>query len=220
MINAGVKPNVNASNNISGTTSSTTQSSSSHAANSSSTTQSSSSSSANSSSITQSNNSSSSSSIDYEKGVVNSDGTTNYDAAINQKGLWDGKLQEQGTTSDSFYDTAAQEQWQKDHPNADTIGETYSDGSTSQVPNYAGDDSLYKNNECPQMTQEQLDETNKSMQNKIDPSKTFGNGIQWVSSDYQGEVVGSQTITVDNPVNTPYEDYTEHTAQIDANVVN
>lgn len=97
-------------------------------------------------------------------------------------------------------------------------GQTYSDGSTSQTPVYSGQDDM-ENAARPQMSQQQLDDTNAAMQKNVDASQTFGNGIQWVSSDYQGEVAGTQKITVDNPVNTPYENYTDHAGQIDANVV-
>ena len=69
------------------------------------------------------------------------------------------------------------------------------------------------------MSQSQLNDANTAMQKNINASQTFGNGIQWVSSDYKGEVTGTQPVTVDNPVNTPYESYTNHTGQIDANVV-
>lgn len=93
-----------------------------------------------------------------------------------------------------------------------------SQGSSSQTPVYSGQDDM-ENAARPQMSQQQLDDTNAAMQKNVDASQTFGNGIQWVSSDYQGEVAGTQKITVDNPVNTPYENYTDHAGQIDANVV-
>lgn len=156
-------------------------------------------------------------SVDYEKGVVNSDGTTNYDAAKNQQGPWTDK---DSTNKDDFGNSDASKAWQDAHPNAEMTGQTYADGSTSQTPVYAGDDDPFENKERPQMTDQQLQDANQEMQNNIDASKTFGNGIQWVSSDYQGEVTGSQQITVDNPVDTPYENYGQHAGQIDAGVVN
>ena len=160
--------------------------------------------------------SSTASSQDYQKGVVNSDGTTNYQAAINQKGPWQG----QSTTTDKFGNSPAEQTWLKNHPNAQTTGQTYADNSVDQVPVYANaKNDSYENTDRPQMSQSQLNDTNTAMQKNINASQTFGNGIQWVSSDYKGEVTGTQPVTVDNPVNTPYESYTNHTGQIDANVV-
>ena len=160
--------------------------------------------------------SSTASSQDYQKGVVNSDGTTNYQAAINQKGPWQG----QSTTTDKFGNSPAEQTWLKNHPNAQTTGQTYADNSVDQVPVYANaKNDSYENTDRPQMSQSQLNNTNTAMQKNINASQTFGNGIQWVSSDYKGEVTGTQPVTVDNPVNTPYESYTNHTGQIDANVV-
>ena len=160
--------------------------------------------------------SSTTSSQDYQKGVVNSDGTTNYQAAINQKGPWQG----QSTTTDKFGNSPAEQTWLKNHPNAQTTGQTYADNSVDQVPVYANaKNDSYENTDRPQMSQSQLNDTNTAMQKNINASQTFGNGIQWVSSDYKGEVTGTQPVTVDNPVNTPYESYTNHTGQIDANVV-
>ena len=156
------------------------------------------------------------SSQDYQKGVVNSDGTTNYQAAINQKGPWQG----QSTTTDKFGNSPAEQTWLKNHPDAQTTGQTYADNSVDQVPVYANaKNDSYENTDRPQMSQSQLNDTNTAMQKNINASQTFGNGIQWVSSDYKGEVTGTQPVTVDNPVNTPYESYTNHTGQIDANVV-
>lgn len=158
----------------------------------------------------------SSSSTNYEKGVVNSDGTTNYQAAINQKGPWDG----QSTTADDFGRSQAEQTWLRDHPNAKMTGQTYADNSTTQTPVYANaNDDPYENVDRPQMSQSQLNDANQAMQKNINASQTFGNGIQWVSSDYKGEVVGTQSATVDNPVNTPYENYANHAGQIDANVI-
>ena len=160
--------------------------------------------------------SSTASSQDYQKGVVNSDGTTNYQAAINQKGPWQG----QSTTTDKFGNSPAEQTWLKNHPNAQTTGQTYADNSVDQVPVYANaKNDSYENTDRPQMSQSQLNDTNTAMQKNINASQTFGNGIQWVSSDYKGEVTGTQPVTVDNPVNTPYESYTNHAGQIDANVV-
>ena len=158
----------------------------------------------------------SSSSTNYEKGVVNSDGTTNYQAAINQKGPWDG----QSITADDFGRSQAEQTWLRDHPNAKMTGQTYADNSTTQTPVYANaNDDPYENVDRPQMSQSQLNDANQAMQKNINASQTFGNGIQWVSSDYKGEVVGTQSATVDNPVNTPYENYANHAGQIDANVI-
>ena len=157
---------------------------------------------------------SSSQTPDYNNGVVNADGTTNYQAAMNQQGPWDG----QSTSTDDFGRSQAEQTWKENHPGAQMTGQTYSDGSTSQTPVYSGQDDM-ENAARPQMSQQQLDDTNATMQKNVDASQTFGNGIQWVSSDYQGEVAGTQKITVDNPVNTPYENYTDHAGQIDANVV-
>ena len=160
--------------------------------------------------------SSTASSQDYQKGVVNSDGTTNYQAAINQKGPW----QDQSTTTDKFGNSPAEQTWLKNHPNAQTTGQTYADNSVDQVPVYANaKNDSYENTDRPQMSQSQLNDANTAMQKNINASQTFGNGIQWVSSDYKGEVTGTQPVTVDNPVNTPYESYTNHAGQIDANVV-
>lgn len=160
--------------------------------------------------------SSTASSQDYQKGVVNSDGTTNYQAAINQKGPWQG----QSTTADKFGNSPAEQTWLRAHPNAKMTGQTYADNSAAQVPVYSNaqnDD--FENTDRPQMSQSQLNDANTAMQKNINASQTFGNGIQWVSSDYKGEVTGTQPATVDNPVNTPYESYTNHVGQIDANVV-
>ena len=160
--------------------------------------------------------SSTASSQDYQKGVVNSDGTTNYQAAINQKGPWQG----QSTTTDKFGNSPAEQTWLKNHPDAQTTGQTYADNSVDQVPVYANaKNDSYENTDRPQMSQSQLNDANTAMQKNINASQTFGNGIQWVSSDYKGEVTGTQPVTVDNPVNTPYESYTNHAGQIDANAV-
>ena len=69
------------------------------------------------------------------------------------------------------------------------------------------------------MSQQQLTDANTEMQKDVNASQTFGNGIQWVSSDYQGQVVGTRYVGADNPVNTPYENYGNHTGQIIANNV-
>ena len=159
--------------------------------------------------------SSTASSQDYQKGVVNSDGTTNYQAAINQKGPWQG----QSTTADKFGNSPAEQTWLKNHPDAQTTGQTYADNSVDQVPVYANaKNDSYENTDRPQMSQSQLNDANTAMQKNINASQTFGNGIQWVSSDYKGEVTGTQPATVDNPVNTPYESYTNHVGQIEANL--
>ena len=169
-----------------------------------------------SSSTVSSQTSSTSSSVDYNKGVVNADGTVNYQAAINQKGPWN----DQSTNADQFGNSPAEQTWLRAHPNAKMTGQTYADNSVAQVPVYSNaqnDD--FENTDRPQMSQSQLNDANTAMQKNINASQTFGNGIQWVSSDYKGEVTGTQPATVDNPVNTPYESYTNHVGQIDANVV-
>lgn len=161
---------------------------------------------------------SSSQTPDYNDGVVNADGTVNYQAAMNQQGPWDGQSSTPGSASNDFYDSAAEQSWEQNHPGVQMTNQGYSDGSNSRTPVYSGQDT-HENAARPQMSQQQLDDTNAAMQKNVDASQTFGNGIQWVSSDYQGEVAGTQKITVDNPVNTPYENYTDHAGQIDANVV-
>ena len=169
-----------------------------------------------SSSTASSQTSSTASSVDYNKGVVNADGTVNYQAAINQKGPWN----DQSTNADQFGNSPAEQTWLRAHPNAKMTGQTYADNSVAQVPVYSNaqnDD--FENTDRPQMSQSQLNDANTAMQKNINASQTFGNGIQWVSSDYKGEVTGTQPATVDNPVNTPYESYTNHVGQIDANVV-
>lgn len=161
---------------------------------------------------------SSSQTPDYNDGVVNADGTVNYQAAMNQQGPWDGQSSTPGSASNDFYDSAAEQSWEQNHPGVQMTNQGYSDGSNSRTPVYSGQDT-HENAARLQMSQQQLDDTNAAMQKNVDASQTFGNGIQWVSSDYQGEVAGTQKITVDNPVNTPYENYTDHAGQIDANVV-
>lgn len=162
------------------------------------------------------NSSSQASSSSNEQNVVNADGTTNYQAAMNQKGSWNG----QSTKADQFGNSPAEQTWLKAHPNAKMTGQTYADNSAAQVPVYSNaKNDPYENADRPQMTQQQLNDANTAMQKNINASQTFGNGIQWVSSDYKGEVTGTQPVTVDNPVNTPYQDYASHAGQIDANVV-
>ena len=145
---------------------------------------------------------------------LSENGTTNYQAAMNQQGPWD----DQSTSADYFGRSQAEQTWLKDHPGAQMTGQTYADNSTSQTPVYSGQGD-FENEARPQMSQQQLDETNQKFQQDTDASQTFGNGIQWVSSDYKGEVVGTQSATIDNPVNTPYENYTDHAAQIDSNSI-
>lgn len=160
--------------------------------------------------------SSQASSSSNDQNVVNADGTTNYQAAMNQKGSWNG----QSTNADQFGNSPAEQTWLKAHPNAKMTGQTYADNSAAQVPVYSNaKNDPYENADRPQMTQQQLNDANTAMQKNINAPETFGNGIQWVSSDYNGEVTGTQPVTVDNPVNTPYQDYASHAGQIDANVV-
>ena len=155
---------------------------------------------------------------DYDKGVVNSDGTVNYQAAMNQKGPWDNQSSQPGTAQNSFYDSAAEEAWEKAHPGAKMTDQGYSDGSDSRVPVYSGQDHL-ESQARPELSQSQLNQANQTMQKNVNASQTFGNGIQWVSSDYKGEVVGTRYVGGDNPVNTPYQNYANHTGEIAANNV-
>ena len=155
---------------------------------------------------------------DYNKGVVNSDGTVNYQAAMNQKGPWDSKSSQPGTAQNSFYDSAAEEAWEKAHPGVKMTDQGYSDGSDSRVPVYSGENTL-ESGARPELSQSQLDQVNQTMQKNVNASQTFGNGIQWVSSDYKGEVVGTRYVGGDNPVNTPYQNYADHTGEIAANNV-
>ena len=161
---------------------------------------------------------STSSSVDYNKGVVNADGTVNYQAAMNQKGPWDNQSSQPGTAQNSFYDSAAEEAWEKAHPGAKMTDQGYSDGSDSRVPVYSGQDHL-ESQARPELSQSQLNQANQTMQKNVNASQTFGNGIQWVSSDYKGEVVGTRYVGGDNPVNTPYQNYANHTGEIAANNV-
>lgn len=170
------------------------------------------------SSSTQTPAASTSSSVDYNKGVVNSDGTVNYQAAINQKGPWDNQSSAPGTASNHFYDSAAEQTWAEDHPGARLEGQGYSDGKGSSVPVYAGQDTL-ETGARPELSQSQLNDANNQMQKNVNASQTFGNGIQWVSSDYKGQVVGTRYVGTDNPVNTPYQNYGNHTGEIIANNV-
>ena len=171
-----------------------------------------------SSSTASSQASSTASSVDYNKGVVNSDGTVNYQAAINQKGPWDNQSSAPGTASNHFYDSAAEQTWAEDHPGARLEGQGYSDGKGSSVPVYAGQDTL-ETGARPELSQSQLNDANNQMQKNVNASQTFGNGIQWVSSDYKGQVVGTRYVGTDNPVNTPYQNYGNHTGEIIANNV-
>ena len=155
---------------------------------------------------------------DYDKDVVNANGTVNYQAAINQKGPWDNKSSQPGTAQNSFYDSAAEETWEKDHPGVKMTDQGYSDGSDSRVPVYSGQDHL-ESQARPELSQSQLNQANQTMQKNVNASQTFGNGIQWVSSDYKGEVVGTRYVGGDNPVNTPYQNYADHTGEIAANNV-
>ena len=113
---------------------------------------------------------------------------------MNQKGSWDG----QSTNADQFGNSPAEQTWLKAHPNAKMTGQTYADNSAAQVPVYSNtQNDTYENADRPQMTQQQLNDANTAMQKNINASQTFGNGIQWVSSDYNGEVTGTQPVTVD-----------------------
>ena len=167
-----------------------------------------------SSSTASSQASSTSSSIDYNKGVVNSDGTVNYQAAVNQKGPWQGK----SATPNAQGQSPAEQEWLKDHPGARMSGSQYADGSENEVPVYANNQN--DDIDRPAMTQQQLQDANTQMQKNINAPETFGNGIQWVSSDYKGEVTGTVTpVNATNPEQTPYEPYANTVGRVDANIV-
>lgn len=167
-----------------------------------------------SSSTASSQASSTSSSIDYNKGVVNSDGTVNYQAAINQKGPWQGM----DSTPNAQGQSPAEQEWLKDHPGARMAGSQFADGSENQVPVYANNQN--DDIDRPAMTQQQLQDANTQMQKNINAPETFGNGIQWVSSDYKGEVTGTQVQGWGtNPEQTPYEPYANTVGRVDANIV-
>lgn len=167
-----------------------------------------------SSSTASSQASSTASSVDYNKGVVNSDGTVNYQAAINQKGPWQGK----SATPNAQGQSPAEQEWLKDHPGAKMSGSQYADGSENEVPVYANNQN--DDIDRPAMTQQQLQDANTQMQKNINAPETFGNGIQWVSSDYKGEVTGVQSQGLGtNPEQTPYEPYTNTVGRVDANIV-
>ena len=167
-----------------------------------------------SSSTASSQASSTSSSVDYNKGVVNSDGTVNYQAAVNQKGPWQGK----SATPNAQGQSPAEQEWLKDHPGARMAGSQYADGSENEVPVYANNQN--DNIDRPAMTQQQLQDANTQMQKNINAPETFGNGIQWVSSDYKGEVTGTATpVNATNPEQTPYEPYANTVGRVDANIV-
>ena len=170
------------------------------------------------SSSTQKPAASTSSSVDYNKGVVNADGTVNYQAAINQKGPWDNQSSAPGSASNHFYDSAAEQTWEQDHPGVQMTSQGYSDGTSSRVPVYSGQNNL-ESGARPELSQSQLNDANNQMQKNVNASQTFGNDIQWVSSDYKGQVVGTRYVGTDNPVNTPYQNYGNHTGEIIANNV-
>lgn len=158
--------------------------------------------------------SSTSSSVDYDKGVVNSDGTVNYQAAINQKGPWQGM----DSTPNAQGQSPAEQEWLKDHPGARMAGSQFADGSENQVPVYANNPN--DDIDRPALTQQQLQDANDQMQKDINAPETFGNGIQWVSSDYKGEVTGTQVQGWGtNPEQTPYEPYANTVGRVDANLV-
>ena len=158
--------------------------------------------------------SSTSSSVDYDKGVVNSDGTVNYQVAINQKGPWQGM----DSTPNAQGQSPAEQEWLKDHPGARMAGSQFADGSENQVPVYANNPN--DDIDRPALTQQQLQDANAQMQKDINAPETFGNGIQWVSSDYKGEVTGTQVQGWGtNPEQTPYEPYANTVGRVDANLV-
>src|SRR5699024_9895676 len=158
--------------------------------------------------------SSTSSSVDYDKGVVNSDGTVNYQAAINQKGPWQGM----DSTPNAQGQSPAEQEWLKDHPGARMAGSQFADGSENQVPVYANNPN--DDIDRPALTQQQRQDANAQMQKDINAPETCGNGIQWVSSDYKGEVTGTQVQGWGtNPEQTPYEPYANTVGRVDANLV-
>lgn len=167
-----------------------------------------------SSSTASSQASSTASSVDYNKGVINSDGTVNYQAAINQKGPWQGM----DATPNAQGQSPAEQEWLKDHPGARMAGSQYADGSENKVPVYANNPN--DDIDRPAMTQQQLQDANTQMQKNINAPETFGNGIQWVSSDYKGQVTGVQSQGLGtNPEQTPYEPYANTVGRVDANIV-
>ena len=97
-------------------------------------------------------------------------------------------------------------------------GSQYADGSENEVPVYANNQN--DDIDRPAMTQQQLQDANTQMQKNINAPETFGNGIQWVSSDYKGEVTGTVTpVNATNPEQTPYEPYANTVGRVDANIV-
>ena len=153
---------------------------------------------------------------DYDKGVVNADGTVNYQAAINQKGPWDGK---DATPTDDWGNSQASQAWQAAHPGAQMTTSQFADGSMNKVPDYANNGGGQKVVDRPQMTQQQLQDANTQMQKNINAPETFGNGIQWVSSNYNGTVTGTQSMSETNPEQTPYESYSHEVGRVNANIV-
>ena len=153
---------------------------------------------------------------DYNKGVVNADGTVNYQAAMNQKGPWDGK---DATPTDDWGNSQASQAWQAAHPGAQMTTSQFADGSMNKVPDYANNGGDQKVVDRPQMTQQQLQDANTQMQKNINAPETFGNGIQWVSSNYNGTVTGTQSMSETNPEQTPYESYSHEVGRVNANIV-
>lgn len=151
----------------------------------------------------------------YDTGVVNSNGTVNYQNAMNQRGPWDNMSSKTNTNGDS----PASDEWFKDHPGAKFMYQGYADSSQSRTPIYAGDNSYTQNKERPTFNQSQCDQINQQIQQNINAPQTFGNGITWVSRNYNGQVTGTAAPQVDTPVATPYQNSISHTAQIDSNVI-
>lgn len=100
-------------------------------------------------------------------------------------------------------------------------GSQFADGSQNEVPDYANNGTNgHPVIDRPAMTQQQLQDANAQMQKDINAPETFGNGIQWVSSDYKGEVTGTQVQGWGtNPEQTPYEPYANTVGRVDANLV-
>lgn len=166
------------------------------------------------------------STTNYADGVVYPNGQINYQAAINQKGPWN------NMTGDQAFQT-----WEQDHMSNGSVPYTaatgYADGSKSQIPMYGnGKGSITSpdinnknsvnnpmgNQYRPIFNQQQCDQINQQIQ-KDTPASTFGDGIQWVSSNYNGTVTGKIDNNIDTPVATPYQNTIDHAAQIDSNVL-
>lgn len=123
----------------------------------------------------------------------------------------------------------------KDHPKAQKEYTNYADMSGSAIPNYGNGKatssdaaSTYSdknsvndpvgNQYRPIFNQQQCDQINQQFQ-KDTPASAFGDGIQWVSSNYKGTVTGQEELSPDTPVATPYQNTINHTAQVDSDSI-